>query len=208
MTASLAVAALAACCGYLIGSVPTPYLIVRAAKGVDLREHATGNVGVMNSGSVLGRYGMVVVLFAEGVKGMAAALVGLWLAGPEGAWVAAIAATVGANWPVFLRGSGGRGNTTFTGGMLVAAPGLVLMMAIVWLVLRVAMRDAFSATRINIVTMPVQVALWSLWQRPPDIRWFYIVTGLVPAMVFLSHHRRETDDHMVLRPSDNDDDGE
>jgi len=185
--------------GYLIGSVPAPYLIVRAAAGIDLRARGTGNVGVMNAGSALGRRGFLVVLAVELVKGIVAALAGNWIAGPQGAWMAVISAVVGANWSAWLGWSGGRGNTVFVGGLIVVAPPLLLSLVIVWLAARAVLGSAFRATRFNIYTLPVQIALWSWASEPRELLAFEVVSGLALTCIFVSRHRKDTDDHIALR---------
>ena len=188
--------------GYLLGSIPVPYIAVRLATGQDLRTRFTGNVGVMNSAHVLGVKGGVAVFLAEVVKGMLAAWVGLRLGGPWLAWLAIIAAVVGANWPVWLKWAGGRGNSTFIGGMLVAPQGLYLfaMLGIVWIAGRVVLGEAFRATRLNLLLMPLQFVLWSAWffGTVGDVVYLGAV-GLTLSLVFRSKHSRDTDDHMALR---------
>ena len=128
-TAELIPLVFAALVGYLLGSIPFPYLAVRLKTGEDLRHVHTGNVGVMNSMSVLGRYLGFGVALMEFGKGFSAAWLGLQIADEYGAWIALVLAVVGANWPVWLRFSGGRGNTTLAGGLLLfsgPAGGLVL----------------------------------------------------------------------------------
>lgn len=192
--------AISAVAGYALGSVPLPYLVVHAVRGEDLRTRFTGNVGVMNAGRVLGRRGLVAVFVAELAKGVLAAWIGLRLQGPQAAWVAVNASVVGANWPIWLGWSGGRGNSTFIGGLLVVSPVLTALLGSVWLLARGVLRSAFRATRLNIVLMPVQVAAWSWWQyRAAEQVAFFTATSLVATLVFLTRHRADTDDHMAIR---------
>jgi glycerol-3-phosphate acyltransferase PlsY len=188
--------------GYLLGSIPVPYIAVRLATGQDRRTRFTGNVGVMNCGHVLGLKGGVAVFLAEVAKGMLAAWVGLRLGGQALAWLAIVAAVVGANWPVWLKWAGGRGNSTFIGGMQVAPQGLYLcaLLALVWIVGRVVLGEAFRATRLNLRLMPLQFVLWSAWffGTVGEVLYFGIV-GLVLSLIFRSKHSRDTDDHMALR---------
>jgi glycerol-3-phosphate acyltransferase PlsY len=101
---------------YLLGSVPTAYIIGRWRRGIDIRRYGSGNVGASNllrsSGKMLG---IVVIIFDLG-KGMLA----VWAAQAAGLSIAqqvavGLAAIIGHNWPVFLRFSGGRGVLTTLG---------------------------------------------------------------------------------------------
>src|SRR5262245_24600305 len=55
---------------YLVGSIPFGYLCARIVRGIDIREHGSGNIGATNVGRVLGgRWGLF-VLMLDAAKGM------------------------------------------------------------------------------------------------------------------------------------------
>ncbi|MGA1540547.1 MAG: glycerol-3-phosphate acyltransferase, partial [Chthoniobacterales bacterium] len=60
---------------FLLGSIPTGYLVARA-KGVDIRQHGSGNIGATNVFRTLGKPLGVLVFFLDALKGFAA----VWLA--------------------------------------------------------------------------------------------------------------------------------
>lgn len=191
--------------GYLLGAVPFPQLFVRLRTGQDLRTIHTGNVGVMNSMSVLGRRWGLGVLAAEAIKGMVAAWAGLRLGGELGGWMALVAAVVGANWSLWLRisggaWSGGRGNTTFGGGMLVLAARLFVVLAAIYILARGVSGSSFVAARVNMWLMPLTFGLHGWW-RYEDGRLAALAAafGLAFGLIFRLKHSRETDDHIALR---------
>jgi glycerol-3-phosphate acyltransferase PlsY len=101
---------------YLVGSIPTAYIIGRWRRGIDIRRYGSGNVGASNllrsSGKLLG----TVVTIVDLGKGILA----IWVAQLAGLSIAqqvavGLAAIIGHNWPVFLRFSGGRGVLTTLG---------------------------------------------------------------------------------------------
>lgn len=105
---------------YLWGAFPTSYLLVRWAKGVDLRRKGSGNVGAANVMVQMGtRVGILVGTFDCLAKGtLPIALVrGFDLSLPVqvGTGLAAIA---GHNWSPYLRFAGGRGLATAIGGLV------------------------------------------------------------------------------------------
>ena len=107
---------------YLLGSVPAAYLAARWSRGLDVRQHGTGQTGAGNLWRMTSwRLGLPVLLF-DVSKGMApvwaAQLIGLDIAQQVTVGLAAI---IGHNWPVFLRFSGGRGIGT-TAGVIVILP--------------------------------------------------------------------------------------
>jgi glycerol-3-phosphate acyltransferase PlsY len=71
---------------YLLGSVPTAYLLVRSIRGVDIRTLGSGNVGATNAGRALGRWGFVSTLLGDIAKGAVAILLAQRIA-PDGAAV-------------------------------------------------------------------------------------------------------------------------
>ncbi|HEY4392339.1 MAG TPA: glycerol-3-phosphate 1-O-acyltransferase PlsY [Paenibacillus sp.] len=104
---------------YLLGSVSFSVVLVRAIKGIDIRQHGSGNAGATNTLRVLGKGPAILVLALDVLKGIAAVWIGRWL-GDGSVWVPAlcgIAAIIGHNWPVYFRFRGGKGIATTIGVM-------------------------------------------------------------------------------------------
>ena len=101
---------------YLVGSIPTAYIVARWRRGIDIRQYGSGNVGASNIVRLSARWLAVVVIIADLGKGIlmvwAAQAAGLALIQQVAVGLAAI---IGHNWPVFLRFSGGRGILTTLG---------------------------------------------------------------------------------------------
>jgi glycerol-3-phosphate acyltransferase PlsY len=119
-------AILALALAYLIGSLPTAYLIGRA-KGVDIRRVGSGNVGATNVYRTLGAWPAALVLLVDAAKGALAAVVlpRLVASADTTAWglLFGVVAIVGHSRPVFLRfRSGGKGVATAAGVFGVLAP--------------------------------------------------------------------------------------
>ncbi|MDP4096665.1 glycerol-3-phosphate 1-O-acyltransferase PlsY [Paenibacillus sp. P96] len=102
---------------YLLGSVSFSVLIGRYMKGVDVRQHGSGNAGATNTLRVLGKGPAIMVLLLDVCKGIAAVWLGRWLGGGS-EWAAAlagIAAIAGHNWPLYFHFRGGKGIATAIG---------------------------------------------------------------------------------------------
>ncbi len=111
---------------YLVGSVPFAQVIARM-KGVDLRHVGTKNVGAGNLTKELGLAWGVLAAILDGLKG----LIPVWIArragfGPGAAGLAGVAAVVGHNWSIFLKGRSGRGLATSVGLVLGLDPVLMV----------------------------------------------------------------------------------
>jgi acyl-phosphate glycerol 3-phosphate acyltransferase len=126
---------------YLVGSVPTAYLIVRAVKGIDIRTVGSGNVGATNAGRVLGRSYFLLVFVLDLLKGalptwgfppLAERLAGV--RAPGLAIFVAAAAIVGHNFPIFLGFRGGKGVATSLGAVLAIDPRACLAAAVAFVV--------------------------------------------------------------------------
>ena len=104
---------------YLLGSVPTAYIAGRAVKGIDLRQYGSGNLGGSNASLLMGKWALVGVGLAEGIKGALAVLVARWLGmGLEIQALAGLVAVVGNVWSLYLRFTGGRGVAATLGILL------------------------------------------------------------------------------------------
>ncbi len=126
---------LAGLSGYLLGSIPTAYLLVQWFSKVDIRQTGSGNVGTLNSYLVT-RSKIVggAVLLGDLLKGVAA----VWLARVsfggqfDASAMAAAGAVLGHNYPVWLRFKGGRGLATGAGALVFIAPLVIGLWGLVW----------------------------------------------------------------------------
>ncbi|MFC1988710.1 glycerol-3-phosphate acyltransferase [Chloroflexota bacterium] len=117
---------------YLLGSVPTAYLVAKWRRGIDIRQYGSGNVGASNVLSVVSkRWSVAVTVFDIGKGALVvwvAQLMGLGAAQQAATGMAAI---IGHNWPVFLRFQGGRGILTSLGVITMLSPPLGLIALVV-----------------------------------------------------------------------------
>jgi glycerol-3-phosphate acyltransferase PlsY len=114
--------------GYLLGSIPTAYIVSRLRKGMDIRTVGTGNMGAANVMREIGTREGIFVCLIDILKGAGTILIAQALNIPE-LWVfgAGFAALLGHNFPVFAGFRGGRGSATCIGIFLVMAPKATLV---------------------------------------------------------------------------------
>ncbi|MBQ1501283.1 MAG: glycerol-3-phosphate 1-O-acyltransferase PlsY [Firmicutes bacterium] len=122
--------------GYLLGSIPAGYVLVKLKKGIDIRRYGSGNIGSTNTVRVAGAGTGALVFAIDVAKGAVPALLGL-LVCEEAALLAGLAAFIGHLWPIWLGFSGGKGVATGFGVGIVIAPILSLIVIAVWLVVAV-----------------------------------------------------------------------
>ena len=141
---------------YLVGALPTSYLVGRAY-GYDLRREGSGNLGSTNAYRILGFFPAVAVLIVDLAKGF----VPVWLFplwdGRSGAWALAygLAAITGHVWPVYTKFKGGKGVATAAGTMAALAPVAVAVAFMVWVVTVALTRTASVASLVSATIVPI-----------------------------------------------------
>lgn len=127
--------------GFIAGAIPFGYLIAQR-RGLNIKEHGSGNIGATNVARVLGARVGFIVLLLDAAKGALPTLVALHYCG----WTQIVAATgaaaiLGHCFSPFLGGKGGKGVATSFGVFLVIAPALagiaVLAFVVIWRITKV-----------------------------------------------------------------------
>lgn len=123
---------------YLVGSIPTGYLLVKWVKRVDVRTLGSGNVGATNVTRVAGGGLGKLVFVLDAAKGLVAVLLIAPLAGMTTGRTlglsCGIMAVLGHNFPIFLRFQGGKGVATTIGVVLSTMPEIAAVCLGVWLI--------------------------------------------------------------------------
>ncbi|MBN1366434.1 MAG: glycerol-3-phosphate acyltransferase [Dehalococcoidales bacterium] len=105
---------------YLLGSIPTAYIVTRIIKGKDIRRLGGGNVGSLNTIKSVGRLPGAAVGFIDICKGAAAVLLAFYVLGvpPLFVMLAGLLSIVGHMWMIFLKFTGGRGMGPMMGSII------------------------------------------------------------------------------------------
>jgi glycerol-3-phosphate acyltransferase PlsY len=150
---SYAVAVLA---GYLAGSIPTGYWLVRAVKHVDIRALGSGNIGGTNVWRVFGRRLGLPVVVVDTAKGFVPALLATLFVSHLAGVLAGGAAMLGHWRPLFLRWQrGGKMVATCGGAFLGVAPVVGGIGAGVWILAFLVLRYASVASMLAACSLPV-----------------------------------------------------
>lgn len=176
---------------YLIGSIPTAYLFGRFYKGIDIRQHGSGNVGATNAFRVLGKIPGALVLLLDAAKGVVSTtvvadilelnsiifLVGLGLV-----------SVAGHNWTIFLKFKGGKGMATSLGvliglGVQIEPVRIVLVLSfLVWGVVFIAGGFVSLASIAAGIFLPVGMVILN---QPLEL----IVMSIVLCLFVVMRHR-------------------
>ena len=153
---------------YLIGSIPTAYLIGRLVKNVDIRDYGSGNVGGSNLSHHVGKIGNVPQCILDIlIKGSVPIWIGLYGLGLDPTApllvVVPLLAILGHNWSIYLKFQGGRGIAVVFGSLLALAPLLLAAFAIVALGGWAITRSAGVWVLISLLMLPLWVMLMPSW---------------------------------------------
>lgn len=165
--------------GYLFGSIPFGLLLTRLAGTRDIRTIGSGNIGATN---VLrtGRKGLAAAtLICDALKGTFAVIVGGYIAGPNGAIVAALGAFLGHLFPIWLKFKGGKGVATYIGLLIGLIWPAALAFCAIWLVVAVLTRYSSAAALIASLITPF--LLW--WYDHPALAMLF--AGLTLLLWFM-----------------------
>jgi glycerol-3-phosphate acyltransferase PlsY len=171
--------------GYLLGSIPSSYLVARWFGGVDLRQHGSKNLGATNLYRTLGwRYALPAGVF-DVAKGMVPIVVFAPRAG-SGEWVPlalGVSAIVGHVFSVFVGFRGGKGVATAAGAVLGLAPLPLGVSAAVWALLVWVTGYVSLGSMFGAAAFPL-----AAWLLQPDDQ-YVILGGLVLAAFIVFNHR-------------------
>jgi glycerol-3-phosphate acyltransferase PlsY len=142
-----ALTAILVAAGYLAGSVPFGYWLVRALKHDDIRRHGSGNIGATNVWRAYGRRLGLPVMALDVLKGLVPALVATLMVGKWAGVLVGGAAMLGHWRPLFMGfAKGGKMVATAGGTLLGVAPLVGLAAAGVWILCFVLLRYASAAS--------------------------------------------------------------
>jgi len=174
--------------GYLLGSCPWGYWLVRTFRGEDVRSHGSGGIGASNVWRAHGRRLGIPVVALDTLKGFVPALVGVLLVSHLCGILAGGAAMLGHARPIYLRFERGGKMVATCGGVLFAvAPWVALTVGGFWLVVFALTRYTSVASVLAAVALPMAAVGLGY---PLAVIVFAAVTGLAIVFLHRSNLRR------------------
>lgn len=169
---------------YLIGSIPFGVIIGRA-KGIDIRQHGSRNVGATNVGRVLGKKFGLVCFLLDALKGFASTFGAGLITGAAGTalvalslestawWLGvAIAAVIGHMNSIFIGFKGGKGVATGFGALLGMWPVLTipaLLALAVWIIIVCITKYVSVASMLAAMSLPVWAGMIAVFSGAETI---------------------------------------
>ncbi|MCG8395053.1 glycerol-3-phosphate 1-O-acyltransferase PlsY [Bacillus atrophaeus] len=165
---------------YLLGSIPSGLIVGKLAKGIDIREHGSGNLGATNAFRTLGVKAGSVVIAGDILKGTLAAALPYLMHIDFHPLLAGVIAVLGHVFPLFAKFKGGKAVATSGGVLLFYAPLLfVTMLAVFFIFLFITKYVSLSSMLTGVYTI-----IYSLFEQD---KYLLIVVTLLTAFVVYRH---------------------
>ncbi len=175
--------------GYLLGSIPFGFLIVKLREGRDIRAAGSGNIGAANVTREVGTAAGALTLALDAAKGYLAVALVARLTGESALWMiaAAVAAVLGHLFPVWIGFRGGRGVATGAGVFLPICWKAVVAALVIWALVVLFWRYVSLASMAATAALP---ALTYLLYAPGHAPPFMVSLGVTfAAVLILMRHR-------------------
>lgn len=182
--------------GYLIGSIPSAYLLIKHKNGLDIRNLGTGNVGTLNSYEVTNsKHIGIAVLFFDLIKGILSVLLAKYFI--EDTFKIAIIslnfAVLGHCYSIWLKFKGGRGLATAAGGSLLLAPSILFIWLAAWILIyqirkNIHLANIFATIVVIFFTLLFNVFLSSTLFPPPESNFVFGISVSLLMLIILSKH--------------------
>lgn len=149
---------------YIIGSIPTGYLIVKHFKGEDIRKIGSGSTGATNVKRVMGKKWFFITLFLDMFKGMVPVLLAQHFTGAFAEWgllpvLAAVAVLLGHSKSIFLGFTGGKSVASGVGTILALNWIAAVVFGLVWIAITKTTKFVSLGSIIAIWSTPITMFL-------------------------------------------------
>lgn len=173
--------------GYLIGSVPTGYIVVKLMTGQDIREIGSGSTGATNVKRVLGKKWFFIVMFLDALKGALPVLLAVFFLHAYQQYgltpvLAAIFVLLGHSKSVFLNFTGGKSVASGVGTILALCFPVGLCIAVIWSIVTYLSKYVSLGSIVALALSPI---LMYFFKQPIG----YIVYCIIGAVYIIWLHR-------------------
>lgn len=165
---------------YVIGSIPTGYIIVKLFTGQDIRTIGSGSTGATNVKRVMGKKWFFTVMILDAIKGILPVLFASYFGTVfthSGllAVVAAVCSILGHSRSIFLGFTGGKSVATGVGTLLALSWQAGLLIAIMWAAITWITRYVSVGSMVAMALAPIFMALFS---APSAYTWYALVAAI------------------------------
>ena len=167
--------------GYLLGSIPFAFILVKKKTGMDIRHQGSGNVGTTNASRILGKQWALVVLALDYAKGLFATLIGVSVGGPLGGGLVGFAAILGHMFPIWLGFKGGKGMATGFGMVCILSPLGTVYALLTWIVI------LFFSRYVSLASIGACLVFWGYTLVGDQVMGLKIILTLIVFAIIYLH---------------------
>jgi glycerol-3-phosphate acyltransferase PlsY len=179
--------------GYLLGAIPFGVIIGKLVRGIDVREHGSGSMGMTNVMRTVGAKAGLIVLILDLLKGSGAVALAwaIFYSAPDstvywGQMAGGAAAVIGHSWPVYIGFRGGRGISTAFGAILVISWPIGLICLAAFLLMFAIFRYISLGSISGASALVVSMVIFYVYDWEPVA---YLAFALVVAPIVIFRHR-------------------
>lgn len=182
--------------GYLLGSIPTAYILLKKTKGIDITKSGSGNVGAMNSYEITNSKSTgIIVLIIDALKGFLSVFLLTFLFPNNFGYpaIALIFAVLSHCFNPWLNFKGGRGLATAAGGAIFIFPFMLAAWLLLWAIIYIMKKDILVANiAATILSLMVSfassnIAIKYSYPMPESISVLMIFTSSILIIIFIKH---------------------
>jgi acyl phosphate:glycerol-3-phosphate acyltransferase len=188
---------------YLLGSIPTSIWVGKLFKGVDIRDHGSGNAGATNTFRVLGWKAGVVVSLIDVAKGFTAAYyisqigyhmgdvpvsIAMWETDVFMRLIAGASAVIGHMYPLYAGFKGGKGVITAAGMLYGIEPISITLAILVFIIVMVSSRYVSLGSIISCFSYPLFLLGLRYGLHQPIDGSLIVISAVVAVIIIIKHH--------------------
>ncbi len=165
---------------FILGSIPFGIIIAKA-KGVDLKNVGSRNIGATNVLRSLGKWPAALTLLGDVLKGTAAVAIGRYFGvGPVYEGFVGLSAILGHNFSIFLGFRGGKGVATSLGVLGIYSPKTAIVTFIIWVVVVMLTKYSSLGALVSFGLLPINVLLFDSKEK-------LFTAILITILIFMRH---------------------
>ncbi len=180
---------------YLLGSLPTAYILGKLVKGIDIRQHGSGNIGATNVFRTLGTTWGIITFLIDFLKGTLAIFLSEVIMGQGDfnlSWIllgSGFFAFLGHLFPVWLKFKGGKGVATTAGVFIYLTPFELGLTLIIFLVIVGITRYVSLGSITSAIAFPV-LLLINIRQIPFEQQYPFIIVAFIFGILVVVMHTK------------------
>lgn len=174
---------------YIIGSIPTGYLLVKWKFNKDVRDFGSGNIGSTNVGRVAGKKYQAITTILDMLKGFIPVMIADYFCRhnyinfptPPLLIIIAFATIIGHNYTIFLKFKGGKGVSTTIGSFAYIVPIPMAIVAVLFFLIKL---------KTNVVSIRVLICALVLFLSTcllSNVIWYKAATFLALVLIVIRH---------------------